>query len=159
MRPGPATETLGTMTTITDPTRPEPAAATPTPPVVVATGLVKAYGDRTVLDGLDLTVHAGEIFGILGPNGAGKTTAGEVLQGLRPYDAGRVRVLGLDPVTDADLLHRLVGCQLQSSALPERIRVSEALRLFARIAGDVVDWRDLMDEWDLTRLARTPFRG
>ncbi|MGH3413084.1 MAG: ABC transporter ATP-binding protein [Marmoricola sp.] len=143
-------------TTITAAIRPTPST---TDPVIAAHGLAKGYGDRRVLTGLDLEVRRGEIFGILGPNGAGKTTTVEILQGLRAPDGGRASVVGLDPATDADRLHRRVGCQLQSSALPERMRVDEALRLFARLAGDVVDWRGLMAEWDLARLARTPYRG
>ena len=65
--------------------------------VLAVRGLRKAYGERAVLDGLELDVGRGEIFGILGANGAGKTTAVEILQGLRPRDAGDVQVLGLDP--------------------------------------------------------------
>src|ERR1700689_5034304 len=94
-------------------------------------GLVKAYGNRRVVDGLDLDVAAGEIVGLIGANGAGKTTTVECIQGLRRPDAGRIRVLGLDPATDGDRLRALVGSQLQSSALPDRLRVGEAVHLFA----------------------------
>jgi ABC-2 type transport system ATP-binding protein len=120
-------------------------------------GLVKSYGRTTVLDGLSFTVPQGEIFGLLGANGAGKTTAVEIVQGLRDRDRGDVRVLGLDPVTDRSRLRHLVGSQLQSSALPDRLKVGEALRLFARLAGDVVDWAQLRDEWRLGHLVRRPF--
>ena len=66
---------------------------------IVVRGLVKRYGDRRVVDGLDLTVRRGEIFALLGPNGAGKTTTVEILEGYRRPDGGTVRVLGLDPRT------------------------------------------------------------
>ncbi len=126
-------------------------------PVIVVDGLTKAYGDRQVLDGLSFEVAHQEIFGILGPNGVGKTTAVETIQGLRSRDSGRVTVLGLDPARQRQQLRYVVGSQLQTTALPERLRVGEALRLFARLAGDVVDWRELRDDWDLARLERSAF--
>ena len=89
------------------------------------------------MDGLDLDVREGEIVGLIGANGAGKTTTVECIQGLRRPDAGTLRVLGLDPVADAERLRPLIGSQLQDSALPDRLRVSEAVKLFARrgVAG------------------------
>lgn len=101
------------------------------PEVVRVRGLSKTYGDRVAVDGLDLDVSAGEVLGLIGANGAGKTTTVECIQGLRRPDAGTVRVLGLDPVRDADRVRQLVGSQLQSSALPDRLRVSEAIELFS----------------------------
>jgi ABC-2 type transport system ATP-binding protein len=82
------------------------------------------------VDGISFTVREGEIFGMVGPNGAGKTTAIECLEGLRRPDAGSVRVLGLDPWSDRLALAERIGVQLQESALPPRLRVAEALRLF-----------------------------
>lgn len=99
--------------------------------VVTVRGLTKSYGDRVVVDRLDLDVHAGEVVGLIGANGAGKTTTVECLQGLRRPDAGHVRVLGLDPIRDADRLRPQIGSQLQSSGLPDRLRVAEAVDLFA----------------------------
>src|SRR5258708_18449165 len=99
--------------------------------VVTVRGLRKRYGDRTVVDGFDLDVAAGEIVGLIGANGAGKTTTVECIQGLRRPDAGSLRVLGLDPVTEPDRLRTMIGSQLQSSALPDRLRVGEAVRLFS----------------------------
>src|SRR5499426_3676139 len=99
--------------------------------VVTVRGLRKTYGRRVVVDGVDLTVPAGEIVGLVGANGAGKTTTVECIQGLRKPDAGVLRVLGCDPVTQAPRLRPLVGSQLQDSALPDRLRVAEALDLFA----------------------------
>jgi ABC-2 type transport system ATP-binding protein len=126
-------------------------------PAIRVEGLTKAYGDRPILRGLTFDVAPQEIFGILGPNGVGKTTAVEIVQGLRRRDAGTVELLGLDPSRDRAKLRTLIGAQLQSSALPDRLRVGEALRLFARLAGEVVDWRELRDTWDLGRLERSAF--
>jgi ABC-2 type transport system ATP-binding protein len=105
--------------------------------VVTVRGLRKSYRTRVVVDGLDLDVTAGEIVGLVGANGAGKTTTVECIQGLRKPDAGVLRVLGFDPVRQADRLRPLLGSQLQDSALPDRLRVTEALDLFATSrAGD-----------------------
>ena len=102
-------------------------------PVVEVRGLEKRYGSSTAVRGISFSVRQGELFGLLGSNGAGKTTTVEILQGLRPADGGSVTVLGLDPQFAGDRLRRLVGAQLQDAALPERIRVGEALGLFASL--------------------------
>jgi ABC-2 type transport system ATP-binding protein len=120
-------------------------------------GLRKSYDDHEVLRGLSFAVGTGEIFGIAGRNGAGKTTTVEIVQGLRRRDAGRVEVLGLDPARDRARLRPLIGAQLQTSALPDRLRVGEALQLFARLAGDAVDWRALADQWGLGELLRKSY--
>jgi len=101
------------------------------PDVVTVRGLRKVYRGRVVVDDLDLDVPGGEIVGLVGANGAGKTTTVECIQGLRRPDAGTLRVLGHDPVSQAEQLRPLVGSQLQDSALPDRLRVAEALDLFA----------------------------
>jgi ABC-2 type transport system ATP-binding protein len=119
--------------------------------------LHKSYGENAVLRGVTFAVGEGEIFGIAGRNGAGKTTTVEILQGLRGRDEGSVEVLGFDPARDRRRLRSLLGSQLQTSALPDRLRVGEALRLFARLAGDVVDWRALAREWRLEELLGKPF--
>lgn len=149
---------------LTEGLRPAPTAAprrTPSPadPAIEVRGLTLSYGAHHVLRGIDLTVGRGEFVGVLGHNGAGKTSLVEALQGLRHTDGGTARVLGLDPARDTATLRTRIGSQLQSAALPERMKVSEAVRLFARITGDVVDWRALMADWDLERLARSPFRA
>src|SRR5687768_3536967 len=111
--------------------------------VITVRGLRKSYGGRAVVDGLDLDVRAGEIVGLIGANGAGKTTTVECVQGLRRTDSGELRVLGLDPVRDAERLRPLIGSQLQDSALPDRLRVAEAVELFstrrARDGGELLD--------------------
>lgn len=120
-------------------------------------GLVKAYGGRAVVDHLDLDVHAGEVLGLIGANGAGKTTTVECLQGLRQPDAGHVRVLGLDPLRDADRLRQQVGSQLQSSGLPDRLRVAEAVDLFS--GRRATDGDLLLEQFGLLHRRRSPFAG
>jgi ABC-2 type transport system ATP-binding protein len=102
-----------------------------TEPVIAVDALEKSYGSVRAVDAISFEVAAGEIFGVVGPNGAGKTTTIECLEGLRALDGGRVRVLGLDPRRDGDALRERIGAQLQESGLPARLRVGEAMRLFA----------------------------
>jgi len=113
-------------------------------PVLQVCGLAKRYGDFQAVHDVSFEVAPGEIFGLLGPNGAGKTTTVECVQGLRMHDAGTVRVLGLDPHSDAAALRSQVGAQLQESALPARIRVAEALDLFSCLQPGGADWREVM---------------
>ncbi len=128
-----------------------------TEPVVRVRGLTKSYGGRTVVDHLDLDVHAGQVVGLIGANGAGKTTTVEILQGLRRADAGEIRVLGLDPARDADRLRPQIGSQLQSSGLPDRLRVGEAVALFAGPRAS--DGDRLLEQFGLAHLRRSPFAG
>jgi ABC-2 type transport system ATP-binding protein len=124
---------------------------------VAVDGLVRRYGGRTVVDGVSLAVAPGEIVALVGPNGAGKTTTVEILQGLRRSDRGSARVLGLDPATAGDRLRRRIGAQLQNAALPDRMRVGEALRLFSSLHAAPRPLGELADEWDLARLWGRPF--
>jgi len=123
--------------------------------VVTVRGLRKTYGKRAVVDGVDLTVSAGEIVGLAGANGAGKTTTVECIQGLRRPDAGVLRVLGHDPITQAARLRPLVGSQLQDSALPDRLRVAEALDLFATSRAG--DGGELLEQFGLAGRRRSVF--
>ena len=117
--------------------------------VIEVTGLTKRYGGQTVVDGISFHVEKGEIFGILGPNGAGKTTAIECLEGLRKRDHGEVRILGLDPKTDGRQLHQRIGVQLQETQLQDKLKVREALELYASFYPDPADWRGLLERWGL----------
>ena len=123
--------------------------------VIEVEGLTKRYGAHLAVDDVGFSVTEGETFGILGVNGAGKTTTVECLQGLRRPDRGRMRVLGLDPRTDRSQLRSLVGSQLQASALPDRLRVEEAVLLFGD--GDRRSADRLLEMWNLAALRRSSF--
>jgi ABC-2 type transport system ATP-binding protein len=123
--------------------------------VIEVQGLTKRYGAHLAVDDVGFTVTEGEIFGILGVNGAGKTTTVECLQGLRQPDRGRMRVLGLDPRTAGSQLRARVGSQLQSSALPDRLRVEEAVLLFGD--GDRRSADRLLETWNLAAWRRSSF--
>jgi ABC-2 type transport system ATP-binding protein len=117
--------------------------------VIEVDNLRKRYGSHVAVADVSFQVRQGEIFGLLGRNGAGKTSTVECLQGLRRADGGRIRVLGLDPQRHTQQLRRRIGCQLQEAALPDRLKVWEALDLFASLAPGGRDWRVLMDQWGL----------
>jgi ABC-2 type transport system ATP-binding protein len=117
--------------------------------VISAKGLRKTYGSFEAVSDVSFEVHDGEIFGILGPNGAGKTTTVECIQGLRTYEGGGVTVLGLDPRTHAVEIRKKIGSQLQESALPDRIRVWEALDLFGSLSSAGPSSDELLDDWGL----------
>jgi ABC-2 type transport system ATP-binding protein len=125
--------------------------------VIEIDGLTKSYRVNKAVDGVSLKVEQGEIFGIAGPNGAGKTTVVECASGLRRRDGGTLRVLGLDPQTDRRKLLQRVGAQLQEAALPDAIKVGEALRMYASFYDKPADWRELMDEWGLADKKRAGF--
>jgi ABC-2 type transport system ATP-binding protein len=120
--------------------------------VVTVRGLRKSYDGRAVVDGLDLDVRAGEIVGLIGANGAGKTTTVECIQGLRRPDSGALSVLGFDPVVQADKLRSRIGSQLQDSALPDRLRVAEAVYLFGGRDTD-----GLVEQFGLAQRRRSAF--
>jgi ABC-2 type transport system ATP-binding protein len=103
--------------------------------VIRIEGLRKSYGEVVAVDRVDLIVNRGEVFGILGPNGAGKTTTLEMIEGLRKPDAGEIEVAGYDAVREAEDLKRIIGVQLQSTALFDYLSVEETLRLFADLYG------------------------
>src|SRR3954469_5974566 len=126
-------------------------------PIVEVTELRKSYGSRTVGDDVSFTVDEGEIFGILGPNGAGKTTTVECVEGLRVPDAGRVRVAGLDPVTDHAAVTQVLGAQLQESELQAKLTVREALELYAALYPNPADWRPLAERLGLSGKLNTRF--
>src|SRR5437016_4231799 len=114
-------------------------------PAVEVAHLRKTYGPLVAVDDVSFTVTEGEIFGILGPNGAGKTTAIECAIGLRRPDAGTIRLLGLDPHADQDQVHEIVGVQLQSGALPAKLRVGEILEEYRSFYRDPADVDELLD--------------
>ena len=129
------------------------------PPVIVAEHLQKRYKGVVAVADASFAVEQGEIFGLLGSNGAGKTTSVECLQGLRHADGGVLRVLGLDPQTQSRELRRRIGSQLQESALPDHVRVWEALDLFSSITPGGHDWREVMEQWGLSDKHRASFHS
>ena len=106
---------------------------------VVVEALTKAYGGKTVVDGVSLTVREGEFFGLLGPNGAGKTTTMEMMEGLRKADSGSVSLLGNSPQPRNTALLPRIGVQLQASAFFERLTAHEQLVTFAALYGAATD--------------------
>jgi ABC-2 type transport system ATP-binding protein len=125
--------------------------------VVSVENLKVSYGDTVAVDGISLAIQRGEIFGILGPNGAGKTTTVECVGGLRKPDSGSISVLGLDVATHRDELRERVGVQLQTSELPDKIYVREALELFASFYADPRDPDELLALLRLEEKATTRY--
>jgi len=126
--------------------------------VIRIEGLRKRYGEVVAVDGLNLTVNRGEVFGILGPNGAGKTTTLETIEGLRKPDAGEIEVAGYDAVRESEVLKRIIGVQLQSTALFDSLTVRETLKLFADLYGaddSPARIRDLLDAVSLTEKTKS----
>ena len=126
--------------------------------VIDVQNLRKTYGDRVAVADVSLTVESGEILGIIGQNGAGKTTTVECMVGLRTPDQGTISVLGLDPRRDATELHQRVGVQLQESQQPDKIKVREALELYASFYRQPADWRALATELGLADHLNTAYR-
>lgn len=102
-------------------------------PVIQVSGIRKAYGSIVAVDEVSFDVHDGEIFGLIGPNGAGKTTTMECIEGVRTPDIGTISVLGLDPFRDVYKLQERIGVQLQEAQLQKRIKVWEAVGLWASL--------------------------
>jgi ABC-2 type transport system ATP-binding protein len=126
-------------------------------PAIEVEKLHKRYREKTAVQDVSFSVEAGEIFGILGPNGAGKTTTVECLAGLRRADGGTLRVDGLDPARERDALRRVLGVQLQECELPTRLKVREALELYASFYPEPAEPAALLRDWGLADKADTPY--
>ncbi len=126
-------------------------------PIVQVEGLHKIYGKTVAVDDVSFEVKEDEIFGMVGPNGAGKTTTIECLEGLRKPDGGTIRVLGVDPRHNSQVLRRSTGMQLQQSNLPERMKVWEALDLYASFYPKAADWKELLVQLGLEEKRNAPF--
>ena len=122
---------------------------TMTNPVLQVENLVKRYGEVEAVRGVSFSVDEGEVFGLLGPNGAGKTSTIEVLEGLRVGDGGRATVCGLDPQRNPNELKNEIGATLQATSLPDKLRVSEAIRLFASFYKRTRNPDDLLKRFGL----------
>src|SRR5436189_1349740 len=118
-------------------------------PLIQVSALTKDYGDFAAVKGIDFEVRSGEVFGLLGPNGAGKTTTVEILEGLRPRSGGEVSVLGIDPGAQSKQLKDRIGVCLQSTNLPEKIKVGEAIDLFREFYIQTVDGDALLKRLSL----------
>ncbi len=125
--------------------------------IVQVEKLRKVYGKTVAVDEVSFEVREGEIFGMVGPNGAGKTTTIECLEGLRKPDQGTVRVLGMDPQRDSQALRLHTGMQLQQSNLPDRMKVWEALDLYASFYPKAADWKALMSQLGLDEKRNAAF--
>ncbi len=124
-------------------------------PILQVDNLVKHYGDVQAVRGVSFSVEEGEVFGLLGPNGAGKTTTVEILEGLRNPDGGSVRVCGFDPQVSSRELKHEIGASLQSTSLPDKLRVMEALRLFAGFYKRRRDPEELLKRFGLEEKRNT----
>jgi ABC-2 type transport system ATP-binding protein len=120
-------------------------------PVIQVSGVRKTYGSTVAVDEVSFGVNDGEIFGLIGPNGAGKTTTMECIEGLRTPDRGTISVLGLDPFKDLYKLQNRIGVQLQQAQLQKRIKVWEALDLWASLyQKNTIDGKRLLEQLGLT---------
>jgi ABC-2 type transport system ATP-binding protein len=128
-------------------------------PAVEIAHLRKTYGTLTAVDDVSFSVAEGEIFGILGPNGAGKTTTVECAIGLRSPDAGTIRLMGLDPLTQRDAVHQVVGVQLQSGALPDKLKVGEILDMYRSFYTEPADIGELTRVLGLTEKLRDYYKA
>ena len=124
---------------------------TTTHPVIRVSGVRKTYGTTVAVDDVSFDVNDGEIFGLIGPNGAGKTTTMECIEGLRRPDRGAISVLEMDPVRDVYQLQDRIGVQLQQAQLQKRIKVWEAVDLWASLyKKKTVDANRLLEQLGLT---------
>lgn len=111
--------------------------------------LVKTYGKRNVVDGISFTVKKGEVFGILGPNGAGKTTTLEMIEGMRPIDAGTATIAGINVHDDPWAVRRIIGVQPQSPAFQDKQKLTEIIELFSATYGEKVNPKVFLDSVNL----------
>src|ERR1700726_1675404 len=118
-------------------------------PVIHVSGIRKTYGATVAVSDISFEVSEGEIFGLIGPNGAGKTTTMECVEGLRKPDRGAISVLGLDPFRDVYQVQNRIGVQLQQAQLQKRIKVWEAVDLWASLFPKPLDGNRLLEQLGL----------
>src|SRR5271155_2936736 len=119
-------------------------------PVIQVSGIRKTYGSTVAVSEVSFEVGKGEIFGLIGPNGAGKTTTMECVEGVRRPDRGSISILGLDPFRDVYRLQNRIGVQLQQAQLQKRIKVREAVDLWASLYSNPVDGGRLLEQLGLS---------
>jgi ABC-2 type transport system ATP-binding protein len=122
----------------------------PSRPVIEVSGIRKTYGAIVAVSDVSFEVGEGEIFGLIGPNGAGKTTTMECVEGVRRPDRGAISILGLDPFRDVYRLQNRIGVQLQQAQLQKRIKVWEAVDLWASLYSKAVDGDRLLEQLGLS---------
>ena len=127
------------------------------PKIIDVNKLHKSYGSLTAVNDVSFAVEEGEIFGMVGPNGAGKTTTIECIEGLREPDGGEISLLGMQPIKDKEAVYQQIGIQLQESSLPSRLKVKEALDLFASFYGNSESPAKLLSELGLEEKRNTSF--
>ena len=120
--------------------------------------LVKRYGEFAAVNDVSFSIGEGEIFGIIGPNGAGKTTTVECISGLRTPDSGSISVYGLSPQKDRGKMREFVGVQLQDTALPPRLKVGEAVNLFASFYPNPLNPDELLESLGIKQIEDSIFR-
>lgn len=125
-------------------------------PIVNVENFVKSYGGILAVDDVSFKISPGEIFALLGPNGAGKTTTLECIEGIRKADRGNIYVAGVNPEKEYKKIRKVIGVQLQSSALPDIITVEEAMKMFCLYLGTETRF-DLLDRFDLKSKYQTQF--
>jgi ABC-2 type transport system ATP-binding protein len=119
--------------------------------VIQVSKVRKTYGQMVAVDEVSFEVNDGEIFGLIGPNGAGKTTTMECIEGLRRPDRGTISVLDLDPIRDVYKLQNRIGVQLQQAQLQKRIKVWEAVDLWASLyQKKAIDGERLLEQLGLS---------
>lgn len=127
--------------------------------VIQVQNLCKTYGDIKAVDDVSFSVKEGEIFGIIGPNGAGKTTTVECISGIRTPESGSILVRGFSPQRERNEIRKFVGVQLQEGELPPRLKVGEALDLFASFYPNPLDPNDLLDSLGIKNLRNKIFKN
>ena len=130
---------------------------------VEAYGLVKVFGDNRAVDGVDLKVQAGTIYGVLGPNGAGKSTTINILATLLRADGGEARIFGHDVAKEAQIVRQLIGVTGQSASVDENLSATENLRLFSKLLGlsgkqTRIKSAELLEEFGLAEAAKRPLK-
>src|SRR5438309_1634364 len=113
-------------------------------------GITRRYGTTVALSEVSFEVREGEVFGLIGPNGAGKTTTMECVEGVRRPDRGNISILGLDPFRDVYQVQNRIGVQLQQAQIQKRIKVWEAVDLWASLYSKSVDADRLLEQLGLT---------
>lgn len=131
---------------------------------VEASGLIKTFGDNRAVDGVDLQVPTGSIYGVLGPNGAGKTTTIRMLATLLRPDAGSARIFGYDVAKDPQIVRQLIGVTGQYASVDESLSATENLIIFSRLLGlsrqeSKLKAEELLEEFGLTEAAKRPLKN